>query len=388
VVDHPDMNTSTPIACGDGGPRAGICVPTARRFSRMAFQCGHLEAQDVLAECEDVDLLPLEAEPGFPMKLRWLRRLMYRDVSRRLAFVNPGLKRVRLAKDYDLLVVMCQGYWDFLYVNAIEGWQDHCRTSVCWIDELWAADLPRYRYWLPSLRRFDHIVLGMHGTVAPLSDMLGRRCHYVPGAVDTLRFSPYPARPERVVDVYSVGRRLDAVHQALLALAAKNRIFYQYDTLQTGISQAPDHREHRELYANIAKRSRCFMVAPGKANLPEETRGQIEVAFRYYEGAAAGAVMLGQAPDCEPFRSMFDWPDVVIPVKADGSDVTDVVSDLTAHPERADRIGRRNAREALLRHDWIHRWKRILEIAGVSPGPGIEGREKTLRELAELGRDR
>ena len=88
----------------------------------MAFQCGYLEAQDVLAECADVDVIPLEAEPRFSRMQRWLRRLMYHDVSRRLAFVNPGLKRVRLTHDYDLLVIMCPTYWDFLHVNAIDGW--------------------------------------------------------------------------------------------------------------------------------------------------------------------------------------------------------------------------------------------------------------------------
>ena len=177
--------------------RPRICLPTARTFNRMAFQCGQLEAQDVFAECNDVDLIALEPEASFPHKLRWLRRLMYRDISRRLAFVNPGLKPVRLTTDYDLLVVMCQGYWDFLYVNAIDGWQDHCKTSICWIDELWAADLPYCKYWLPSLRRFDHIVVGYHGTVAPLEEALGRPCHWVPGGVDTLRFSPYPEFPRR-----------------------------------------------------------------------------------------------------------------------------------------------------------------------------------------------
>jgi len=352
----------------------------------MAFQCGHLEAQDVLAECDDVDLICLEAEPGFPRKLQWLRRLMYRDVSRQLAFVNPGLKRVRLAKDYDLLVVMCEGYWDFLYVNAIEGWKDHCKTSVCWIDELWVADLPHYKYWLPSLRRFDHVVVGMHGTVGPLGDAIGRRCHYVPAGVDAIRFSPYPNAPARVIDVYSVGRKLEGIHEALLKLAARDQIFYLYDTLQTGESQAPDHRQHRDLYANMAKRSRLFMVAPGKVNVPEETQGQIEVGFRYYEGAAAGTVMIGQAPDCQPFREMFDWPDAVVDVRPDGSDVADVLSELAGQPERVREIGGRNAQGALLRHDWVYRWKRILEIAGLRPAPGIEAREKTLKKLAEHAR--
>src|SRR3990172_11408929 len=109
------MTTSAIHDSGRGAPggasRPRICLPTARLFNRMAFQCGHLEAQDVLAECDDVDLICLEAEPGFHRKLQWLRRLMYRDVSRRLAYVNPGLKRVKLSKHYDLLVIMCQGYW-------------------------------------------------------------------------------------------------------------------------------------------------------------------------------------------------------------------------------------------------------------------------------------
>jgi hypothetical protein len=362
-----------------------ICLPTARQFNRMAFQCGHLEAQDVLAACDDVDLVGLQPRPGFASRLRWLRRLMYRDVSRRLAFVNPGLEPVRLTKDYDLLIVMCQGYWDFLYVNAIEGWKDRCKTSICWIDELWAADLPFYKYWLPSLRRFDHVVVAMHGTVDALSDRLERRCHWVPAGIDALRFTPFPDPPPRVVDVYSVGRRLDIVHQALLTCAEKHRLFYQYDTLQTGVSEAADHREHRDLYAGIAKRSRFFVVAPGKVNVPEETRGQSEVGFRYYEGAAAGTVMIGQAPDGEPYRQLFDWPEAVVPMQPDGSDVADVLSELSADPGRVDRIGRRNAREALLRHDWIYRWRRILEVAGLAPGPGIEGRERMLREMADAG---
>jgi hypothetical protein len=349
----------------------------------MAFQCGQLEAQDVLAECDDVDLIRLEAESSFPWKLRWLRRLMYRDISRRLAFVNPGLKRVKLTKDYDLLIVMCQGYWDFLYVNAVDGWKDHCKTSICWIDELYAADLPLFKHWLPSLRRFDHIVVGMHGTAAPLSEALGRRCHYVPGGVDTFRFSPYPCPPERVIDVYSVGRKREGIHQVLLKLAAGGQMFYLHDTLQTGMSQATDHRQHRDLYANIAKRSRFFMVAPGKVDVPEETRGQIEVGFRYYEGLAAGTVMIGQAPDCQPFHEMFDWPDAVVPVKPDGSDVAHVLSDLAGQPERIRQIGRRNAQEALLRHDWSDRWKRILAIAGLPPAPRMDSREKTLKRLAE-----
>ena len=366
---------------------ARICTPTWRNFTRMAFQCGRYEAQDVLVDSDDVDLIHLEPTKGFRTREKWQRRLLWKDVTRKLAYVNPGLKPVRLTKDYDLFVIVCQTYWDLLYVNAIKGWKDHCKTSICWIDELWASLVPRYKYWLPSLNRFDHVVLGMNGTVAAVSDAIGRPCHYIPGAVDAIRFSPYPAAPARVIDVYSMGRRWEGIHQALLKLAAEKEIFYVYDTLQSGESHAPDYVQHRDLFANLAKRSRYFVVAPGKVNVPKETQGQIEIGWRYFEGAAAGAVMIGQAPDCKPFRRMFDWPDAVIEVKIDGSDVTEVLLDLAARPERFLEISRRNAVEALLRHDWVYRWKQILDIAGLTPLPAMEARQKRLRALAETAKN-
>jgi hypothetical protein len=172
----------------------------------------------------------------------------------------------------------------------------------------------------------------------------------------------------------------------LLKRAACNGLFYVYDTLQTGESQATDHRQHRELYANAAKRSRFFTVAPGKTNVLEETSGQIEVGFRYYEGSAAGAVLIGQAPDCQPFREMFDWPDAVIEVRPDGSDLAEVLASLTAQPDRVEEIGARNARNALLRHDWVYRWAQILEIAGLRPSAGMAARQQTLTQLAEHAR--
>jgi hypothetical protein len=128
------------------------------------------------------------------------------------------------------------------------------------------------------------------------------------------------------------------------------------------------------------------MVAPGKMDVPEETRGQVEVGFRYYEGSAAGTVMIGQAPDCQPFREMFDWPDAVIPIRPDGSDVADTLSRLRAQPDRVEQISRRNAERALLRHDWVYRWAQILEIVGLKPASGMERRQKTLKELARHAR--
>jgi len=124
------------------------------------------------------------------------------------------------------------------------------------------------------------------------------------------------------------------------------------------------------------------MVAPAKMDAPEETRGQVEIGYRYYEGAAAGAIMIGREPNTPVFRQMFNWPDAVVEIETDGSDVASVIRRSDANPDRLAAIGRRNAAQALRQHDWIHRWHAIYESAGVAAAPGMTARRDRLHTLA------
>lgn len=357
-------------------------MPTWRRFARKVFQCGLYEAQDVLAESADVDLIALDEDWGFRAKERWLRRAVYHGVSSATA-LNPGLISVPLKRDYDAFIAVCQTYEDLLYVNAIDGWPDRCRTSVCWIDEVWLASIDDRRPWLKALEKFDHIFVGISGSVAALSATLGRQCHWLPGAVDAMRFSPCHAPQRRAIDVLSVGRRYDGIHAALLELASQSRLFYVHDTFRASVADAFDHAEHRNQLANLARRSRYFLVAPAKMDFHWETQGQVEVGHRYFEGAMAGCVLLGPAQDCESFRRLFDWPNAVVPIAADGSDTAETLRRLQGQPDGRDEIGGRNAVETLRRHDWIHRWKQMFQIAGIAVDPEMDARDARLRELAD-----
>jgi hypothetical protein len=53
-------------------------------------------------------------------------------------------------------------------------------------------------------------------------------------------------------------------------------------------------------------------------------------------------------------------------------------------PELALAISQRNAAEALLRHDWGYRWKRIFQVAGLEPLPAMDAREQRLKQLAAI----
>ncbi len=114
------------------------------------------------------------------------------------------------------------------------------------------------------------------------------------------------------------------------------------------------------------------------------TQGQVEVGYRYYEGAAAGTVMIGDKPDCDAYRELFGWPEAVIPIQADGSDTMAVLHELRSNPERMTAISARNTKESLLRHDWVHRWNEMFRIAGIEPSPRKAAREQRLKDLADL----
>jgi hypothetical protein len=97
-----------------------------------------------------------------------------------------------------------------------------------------------------------------------------------------------------------------------------------------------------------------------------ETRGRVEVGARYYQRAAAGTVMIGEAANCEAYKELFGWPEAVIQICLNGSD---------SDPERIAAISRRNAKEALLRHDWDG-CNEMFRVAGIQPSPHMAARER------------
>src|SRR5262249_17784813 len=160
---------------------------------------------------------------------------------------------------------------------------------------------------------FDHVFLGTRHAADDVARIVGRPCSYLPLAVDVLRFSPLPETPPRGIDVCNIGRRSPVTHEALLGLARNRRIFYYYDTVAATGAGARQRRSHVEdaaaprlPLASLLQRSRYFIANRGRVNEPEHTRGRDEISGRFYEGAAAGTVMLGEPPRTDEFARQFD----------------------------------------------------------------------------------
>lgn len=358
--------------------RPRICLFSQRHLQRLVSRCAEYEFEDLICEVDDAELLT-------PEPYRWFRfgQKVVNQLARHLsvASVNPGIRKLQLNSNYDLFFAICQFPSDLLSLNAIDGWKQRCRTSVCWLAEIWACEVRKLKGHLKMLSQFDYVVIPSMGSVQPVKDVIGERCVYVTAGIDTIRFCPYPNPPDRSIDVYSMGRKSPITHQALLKMAEQRKIFYVYDTFENMKTLLP--RDHRILVANIAKRSRYFIANAPKIDRQFETNGQGEISYRFFEGAASGTVMIGDFIENEAFRKYFDWPDAVIHMPFDTPDIAGILAELDSQPERLAEIRKNNIVQSLLRHDWVYRWKTILDMVGLEPRPALVAREKRLKKLAE-----
>jgi Glycosyl transferases group 1 len=347
-------------------------------FQKALFRCPHYEFEDIITMIDSAVLLTPKVDP---LSTRF-------KIATRLAFhapisLNPGIRTMSEKTTYEMFFMICGFPQDLVVVNAVIGKiKNICRVSVCLLDELWLTQMTKHRHLLRILSNFDIVMLYYSQTVKPLSEQIGRKCIFLPPGVDAISFCPFPNPPRRVIDVYSMGRRSKVTHQKLLSMARECGLFYLHDSIDG--SQAINSKEHRALLTNVAKRTRYFIVNPGKIDEPEARGNQIEVSNRYFEGAASGAIMIGERPNNVEFYRLFDWPEAVTHLPYESCDIDMVIKDLDGDDKRQDRIRRTGVVQTLMRHDWVYRWEAILGTVGLKPLEGVSERKKHLRKLADV----
>ena len=362
-------------------PDARVLLLSRRGLDPVVSRCCPYEFEDVIGTVDQVDLLV----PAYRRRSYFILDLAVNKLGRKAAAlgrVNPGIRARRLSRNYEIFFAVFQFATDAAALNAVSGWRERSRLAACWLEELWAGDLHRLQAQLALLRRFDVIFTNCLGSVEGLVRATGRPVIYQPPGVDALKFHPGVPPVERVIDVYNMGRRHSATPQVLLEWARDGRRFYLFDTFQGNI-RFQDPAEHRLQLANLIKRSRFFLANRAKANAEGETKRQEELGFRFFEGAAGGAVMIGEAPAVSTFHENFNWPDALIPMPFGGTGIGELIAELEAQPERLTRIRVANVANAVRRHDWAYRWRAVLEQLGLTPAPSLREREVKLAALAK-----
>jgi hypothetical protein len=357
-----------------GAPR--VLMVSQRARSPQQSRSLRFDFEDLVQTLDTADLVAPD-RPTVPWRLM-------RRASSVLDNVVPGssdalaMDRPRLAPRYELVFVAVESMHDLQLMQPFSWLLRRARISVCLVDELWKKGFRQRTGEIPILRLFDRVFVSTAGSVEEVAEVTGRPCSYLAPSVDALALCPYPRPARRVIDVYSMGRRSPDTHGALLEFAERNGWFYLYDTVG-GVTR---HREHRRHLASILRRTRYLLAYPGKMDVPGQTGGQQEIGFRYFEGAAAGTLLVGEAPSTPWFEKLFGWPDSTIHLPYGATDVSSCLLTFDSDPERAERVRRTNVAQSLLRHDHVYRWSQVLQHVGLPETPSMEARRRELQERA------
>ncbi len=299
-----------------------------------------------------------------------------------LTKINPYRQSMSLEKEYDVFFTIIDFPWNLSSINLLDNWRKKSKFTVCYLIELWRKDIPQLKNFLKSLNNFDLICLGHSEIVDEVQEITQRPCMYLAPGVNTVKFYPDPQQ-QRSIDLASLGRRSSVTHQALLELAEKRNFFYFYDYISGADLRNDQHQSHRTLIANTLKNSRYFITNHAKINQPEQTQGQIEIGYRFFEGAAAGSVLLGCPPNNQVFKNYFNWDNAVIPIAFDEPNIASIIAKLDSQPELLKQIRINNVVNSLRKHDWVYRWEQVLTKLGLPTTDEMEERKIYLQQLAQ-----
>jgi hypothetical protein len=371
--------------------QGNVLLLSERRIANLAAYCLAYEFEDILAAVTNAQRIDATDLPAleFSRRAYKLARLASRSPRLARALAPYPRNKVILQRDFELFFPIFSHTYELYSLAMIHNWRQRCHKAACFINEVWSNLLPEYLLELVSA--FDHVFIGFRHSVKDIARITGRPCTYLPLAVDVPRFAPASRDQPRLIEVCNIGRRSPVTHQALLDDAERRQSFYYYDTVAaSGVDlkhrtfRVDSPHEHRRMLATLLKHSRYYIANRSYINKPEFLAGRDEISARFYEGAAAGTVMIGEAPRTDEFKRQFDWPDAVIHVPFDSPDIGRILADLNGDPERLRAVQRDNVREAALRHDWLHRIQAVFDVLGLAPTEKMRARAQRLGEIASL----
>jgi hypothetical protein len=187
------------------------------------------------------------------------------------------------------------------------------------------------------------------------------RFEWLPFGVDTTVFDSVPG--ERPIFAYSMGRRYDPLHQALLRYCSERGLDYRF-TQRPG--EFPDAMELGRMVGS----TQYFVVGPPNLGDPGRTGGYSPFVMRYLEGLASGARLLGVLPGSGEYEKLLPL-DAILTVAPDGSDLAAKLDADRANPETRPAVERARilVRE---QHSWARRAEQIFDRLNTGKATGFD----------------
>lgn len=193
---------------------------------------------------------------------------------------------------------------------------------IPWITDCWPPD---FDAWEGLFRRhkMKHIFFSARDAAIEFQKRLpDRTFHWLPEAIDPTEFSASKPLTERSIDVFEMGRRLDWYHEAISSVLQENQKHY--------FEFVP-----RAKLSGVLANTKILICFPKSVTHPEAKQVQT-VTPRYFEGMAAGCILVGSAP--QELIDLFGYnPVIEVDQESAGKQILDVLSNLSCYQDLVKR---------------------------------------------------
>jgi len=198
---------------------------------------------------------------------------------------------------------------------------------------------------------------------------------FLPLAINTFPLSEYPS--QRSIDILSYGRTDKQTHALLQQFNhPDSQRLYMHSTFSG--SEVYNVRDHVALLKRLLERSKISLCFEG--GQLERFRGRSPLLYRWFEGWAAGCVIVGKKPLDSGVETLMGWQDSTLGIPDHPDEVIPFFEALLQDETRLEEISRRNYVECRLRHDWRYRLRDMLEKLHLPlPAPLVEQIEQLRR---------
>lgn len=267
----------------------------------------------------------------------------------------------------DVLWVILMGPESFT-LDLYKGWDKHVGLKILYFFDTYDAQLPSIRRVLRSTD-WNFISTAFHGAKSFLEEETQHEWNVVRHAVNLNRFRPAP-KETRVIDFCAYGRRFEPVHSAMKEFCGRNGKYYDYTTTAS-VQAELDARDHYAQYAWHLRHSVFNFCWPVEVTNPGWAKMHSPITCRWFEAAASGNVILGQAPVEPGFAKLFGEDAVIEVDHADGN-LPDLGESLWKKRDSylQQACERREKFSSLW--SWETRVSEILKAAGQDPAKGKE----------------
>ncbi|MGJ5673024.1 MAG: glycosyltransferase [Nostochopsis sp.] len=227
----------------------------------------------------------------------------------RYASLRNLIPKVECDLKADVLWVILMGPENFP-LDLFKNWDRNVGIKILYIFDTFERQLPSIRRVLESAK-WDLAITSFHEALPFLEEQTQRKWYAVAQGVKLDRFKPVN-KEEKLIAFSAYGRRLENVHKSIREYCLQTDKYYEYTTT-TGLQPQLDTLENYRQYAWHLAHSFFTFSWPVELTHPKRVRTFSPITCRWFEAAASGTVILGQAPKDPEFEKIFG-SDFVIPI--------------------------------------------------------------------------